>query len=271
LGVQFKFRTRVGVAISMQKIHSQFDAVFVAVGQLKPGDAEALSLTGADKIAVDSATYATLTAGVFAGGDAVRKRKLTVRSVADGKEAAWSIRRFLLEQGSHPQASLEDATQFNSRMGKVDEGEMTVFLESANREGRREPAAAGQGFTSEEARAEAMRCLHCDCRKGDACLLRKHADTYDARQARYKTARRRFVQQTQHPQIIYEPGKCIDCGVCIQIAAQAGESLGLAFVGRGFGMRVAVPFDASLAEGLKIAAQKCADACPTGALSLKGV
>jgi NADPH-dependent glutamate synthase beta subunit-like oxidoreductase len=269
LGVQFRLRTRVGMAISMQEIRRQFDAVFIAVGQLKPGDAEVLSLAGSEEIAVDGTTYATEVSGVFAGGDAVRRRKLAVRSVADGKEAARSIRRFLLDRGSDPQAALEAATRFNNRMGKVDEGEMAVFLQSANREGRHEPAAAGQGFTDEQARAEATRCLHCDCRKGETCLLRRHADDYDARQAKYRAERRRFVQNVQHSQILYEPGKCIDCGICIQIAAEAREELGLAFVGRGFDMRVAVPFNAPLAEGLKQAAPKCAEACPTGALAMK--
>jgi NADH dehydrogenase/NADH:ubiquinone oxidoreductase subunit G len=99
--------------------------------------------------------------------------------------------------------------------------------------------------------------------------LRRHARAYDAHQARYKAERRRFVQQTQHPDVIYEPGKCIDCGICIQIASRAGEKLGLAFVGRGFDVRVAVPFNESLAEGLRIAAAQGVQACPTGALAFK--
>jgi NADH dehydrogenase/NADH:ubiquinone oxidoreductase subunit G len=68
--------------------------------------------------------------------------------------------------------------------------------------------------------------------------------------------------------VIYESGKCIDCGLCIQIAAVAGEKLGLAFVGRGFNVRVAVPFDYSMAQALEHAAAKCVEACPTGALAL---
>ena len=102
-------------------------------------------------------------------------------------------------------------------------------------------------------------------------LLRQYACVHEARQSRYKAERRRFVQQTQHPDIIYESGKCIDCGICIQIATQAGEKLGLAFVGRGFDVRVAVPFSESLAEGLKVAAAQCVQACPTGALAFKDV
>jgi NADH dehydrogenase/NADH:ubiquinone oxidoreductase subunit G len=154
-------------------------------------------------------------------------------------------------------------------MGKADEAEMQVFLQSASPESRRQPSGPDGGFTDEEARAEALRCLHCDCRKADACLLRRQAQAYDARQARYKAERRRFVQQTQHPDVIYEPGKCIDCGICIQVAAQAGEKRGLAFVGRGFDVRVAVPFNEPLAEGLKVAAARCVQACPTGALAFK--
>jgi ferredoxin len=264
LGVQLKLRTRVGVSVSMQEIRSQFDAVFVAVGPLKPGDAEALGLAASDKIAVDTATYATEVSGVFAGGDAVRRRKMAVRSVADGKEAAVSIRQFLT---AVPVTGPEKS--FNSRMGKLEDGEMTIFLESANPGGRREPAVAGQGFKDEQARAEAGRCLHCDCRKGAACLLRDYAEVYEAKQTKYKAERRRFARNTQHPQVIYEPGKCIDCGICIQVSAQEGERLGLAFVGRGFDMRVAVPFGAPLSEGLERVARKCAEACPTGALALK--
>jgi NADH dehydrogenase/NADH:ubiquinone oxidoreductase subunit G len=154
-------------------------------------------------------------------------------------------------------------------MGKADEAEMQISLQAASSEPRRKPSGSSGGFTDEEARAEARRCLHCDCRKADACLLRQQAHAYDARQTRYKAERRRLVQQTQHPDVIYEPGKCIDCGICIQIASQAGEKLGLAFVGRGFDVRVAVPFEESLAEGLKVAAAQCVQACPTGALAFK--
>lgn len=72
----------------------------------------------------------------------------------------------------------------------------------------------------------------------------------------------------RHPSILsYEPGKCIKCGLCIKIAAAVGEKLGLAFVGRGFDVRIAVPFDGQLSEALKNAANQCVAACPTAALA----
>ena len=265
LGVAFRLHTRVGVTLPMDEIRRQFDAVFVGCGELKPDDAATFGVEVLpDGIKIDSQSGATNVPGVFAGGDAVRKRRLAVRAVGDGKEAAASIRQYLMRE---PLVGWPKS--FQSRMGKLDEAEMQILLQSASPEARQQPSGSTGGFSPEEAHAESLRCLHCDCRKPDACLLRQHAQAHEARQARYKAARRRLVQQTQHPDILYEPGKCIDCGICIQIASQAGEKLGLAFVGRGFDVRVAVPFNESLAEGLKVAAAHCVQACPTGALAFK--
>ncbi len=264
LGVRFRLGIRVGTAISMDDVRKQFDAVFIAVGELKPGDAEVLQLEASEKIKVDGATYATEVEGVFAGGDAVRSRKMAVRAVADGKEAAQAIAQYLTGQ-----EVTGPARSFNSRMGKLAEGEMDVFLQGVNSGPRQEPFGVATALNDEEAQAESLRCLRCDCRKLEACLLRRYAQTHGAKQSRYKSDRRPFVQQTQHPDVIYEPGKCIDCGICIETASKAGEALGLTFVGRGFDVRVAVPFEATLAEGLREAAGQCVAACPTGALAFK--
>jgi ferredoxin len=265
LGVTFKLRTRVGIAVLLEEIREQFGVVFLATGELKAGDADALGIeTSSDGVKIDPKTGATSIPGVFAGGDVVRKRRLAVRAVADGKEAAESIRQFLAGERVVGPAKL-----FNSRMGKLDGVEMELFLRSASPQPRSTPFRPIDGFTRDEARVEALRCLRCDCGKSDDCLLRRHAQAYDARQTRYKAERGPFTQQSQHPGIVYEPGKCIDCGICIQTASSLGEKLGLAFVGRGFDVRVAVPFGESLAEGLKVAAAECVKACPTGALAFR--
>jgi NADPH-dependent glutamate synthase beta subunit-like oxidoreductase len=314
LGVQFQGQTRIGTPASvsawqpqaqlgdgsakrsfikrrsMEDLRSDFDAVFIAVGELKEGVPEWMGLeTGPNGIAINAKTYETNLAGVFAGGDAVRKRRLTVRAVADGKEAAVSIGQYLSGR------LITGATRaFNTHIGKLKDGEIEKFIAGASKSPRVTPAQKDYGFTDEQARDEAARCLHCDCRKAQTCKLRQYAHDYGARPARYKGERRAFVQHVQSRtngrldkdsalpdvqvggsgsigagDVIYEPGKCIDCGLCIQITSEAGETLGLTFIGRGFNVRVAVPFGRSIAEGLKRVAGKCVEACPTGALAFK--
>jgi NADH dehydrogenase/NADH:ubiquinone oxidoreductase subunit G len=99
--------------------------------------------------------------------------------------------------------------------------------------------------------------------------LRKLGAEYGVDPYRFRGARRRFEQDLSHPEIVYEPGKCILCEACVRIAAEEDEELGLAIVGRGFDVRVGVPFDRPLAKGLTRAARRAAAACPTGALALR--
>lgn len=77
------------------------------------------------------------------------------------------------------------------------------------------------------------------------------------------------TKHNQHKQIIYEPSKCIKCGICVRITEKYKDDFGLTFIGRGFEVVVGVPFNESIGEGLKEASLEVADACPTGAISRK--
>jgi NADH dehydrogenase/NADH:ubiquinone oxidoreductase subunit G len=99
--------------------------------------------------------------------------------------------------------------------------------------------------------------------------VRRYATEYGADPARFLGARRRLERDDSHPEISYEPGKCILCDACVRIAEEAAEPLGVALIGRGFQVAMGVPFDEPLSEGLREAAERCAAACPTGALSLR--
>jgi formate dehydrogenase major subunit len=126
-----------------------------------------------------------------------------------------------------------------------------------------------RGLTDEDARREARRCLSCGCQKAGDCRLRRLATEYEADPYRFAGARRRFARDLSHPEVVYEPGKCIMCDACVRVAARAGEPLGLAIVGRGFDVSVAVPLGQPLSAGLREAALACASACPTGALAVR--
>ena len=73
----------------------------------------------------------------------------------------------------------------------------------------------------------------------------------------------------QHDIVVFEPEKCIKCGLCVDISAAEGEQFGLAFEGRGFDVQITSPIGSTFNEGMIHSAEKCVTACPTGALSFK--
>ena len=77
------------------------------------------------------------------------------------------------------------------------------------------------------------------------------------------------MRNLDHPLVIYEPGKCIACGICVTVTTEMDEELGLTFIGRGFDVRVGVPFDAPLRDALSRAAERAVISCPTGALAFR--
>jgi NADH dehydrogenase/NADH:ubiquinone oxidoreductase subunit G len=118
-----------------------------------------------------------------------------------------------------------------------------------------------------EAESAAGRCCHCDCRAANNCRLQTFAELYNVDPRAYAGEHRRKFEFIRQPGgVIFEPGKCISCGICVELAAQARAPLGLTFVGRGFDVKIAVPLNGSLADGLQRVAEDCVKHCPTGAL-----
>ena len=228
-------------------------------------------------ILVDPATLATNVPGVFAGGDGVSGADLAVRAVAAGKLAAVSIDQYL-----GGRRVLGDPEMVNVVMTRLGEQELAAFfreVEESPRAAMAERPVAERvkdfgevelGFAPEVATREAERCMHCGCWKATTCQLRQYSTEYGADPLRFAGARRAFERDSSHPEIVYEPGKCILCGACVAVAAEAGDGLGLAIVGRGFEATVAVPLRGTLVEALPSVARRVADICPTGAFGLKG-
>ena len=89
---------------------------------------------------------------------------------------------------------------------------------------------------------------------------------YHADAGRFSGERRPFEVIGRESSVLFEPGKCIKCELCVKIAAGAKEPLGLSFVGRGFDVQLGVPFDGTMEEALGNVARQCIDACPTAAI-----
>ncbi|MGW8322918.1 MAG: FAD-dependent oxidoreductase, partial [Thermodesulfobacteriota bacterium] len=251
--------------------------VIAAIGQtVEAGALEsdlALSRRG---IAVNPATLATNLPGVFAGGDGVTGADLAIRAVAAGKLAAVSIDQYLA--GRPVQG---DPDLFTVLIGKMDEQELAEFFRGIE-ETPRTPMPelplpervkgfeeVEIGFSDDTAMQEAARCMNCGCSKATTCSLRQYATEYGADPLRFAGARRGFHRDASHPEIVYESGKCILCGACVALAAEAGDGLGLAITGRGFEAAVAVPLSGTMIEAVHSAARRAAEVCPTGAIALK--
>jgi predicted molibdopterin-dependent oxidoreductase YjgC len=156
---------------------------------------------------------------------------------------------------------------FSSRIGKVQGEEMSEFLAGAADAPRRDEADFDQNsFSTHDASQQADRCLACGCAAHGNCRLERYAALYNVDPSKYQDGPRATVQINRGGSVLYEPGKCINCEICIQIASASRTALGLSFVGRGFDVRVGVPFHGTMQEALGDLAAKCIAMCPTGAL-----
>jgi ferredoxin len=302
MGAVFRTKTRLGVDVSLAELQQEFGAVLIATGEAPKsavqGQGPRAKGQGDEKneqrgaksderspslgprpsalgpltypLKANSTTFATAILGVFAAGAVLRPGRWAIRSLAEGKGAAVSIDQYL-----RGQVVTGPFKPFTSRIGKVTPEEARLLLEweGASNAGRLgapvTDQAAPPALSVENAVAEALRCLHCDCRKADNCKLRDGAQRYDADQNHWAGERRPVEMRVEHPFVIYEPGKCVRCGICVQIATQAKETLGLTFVGRGFNVRVSAPQGQALAEGMRKVAVQCVQACPTAAMAFK--
>ncbi|MFW5755723.1 MAG: FAD-dependent oxidoreductase [Tangfeifania sp.] len=249
-----------------QFMKKEYDALIIATGAV-PEENEKFGLKMAPKgITADRNTYQTSEKNVFAIGNAVRSSKLAVRSMGQGKEVAFSVMQYFNNQELKGEPRM-----FNSRFGKLVNEEFSEYLKESTDTKRIFPEDSDWGgFSAEEAIEEAKRCLHCDCRAIDDCKLRVYSDDYQANQRRFKTSeRRKITKLSTHSKLIYEPQKCIKCGICVRLTEKYREKFGFTYIGRGFDAEIGVPFNKELEEALTGTALKVAEACPTGAIEIK--
>jgi ferredoxin len=257
LGLQLRLNVRLGRDINLGDLQRQFDAVIIAVGNMQKTDPTGLGVEATPRaIRIDSATYQTSVPGVFAAGSAIRTGYDPARSVGDGRLLAESVDSFL--NGRPRRARHKD---FTATFPKLPLQEYQELAKGA-------VATLSVRELITEAETAAGRCCHCDCRSAANCRLRIFAEAYEVNPKTYLGEHRRKFEFIRQPGgVIFEPGKCISCGICVELAAQAGAPLGLTLIGRGFDLKIAIPLNASLADALQNVAEDCVKHCPTGALT----
>ena len=260
-GVQIRLNEAIDDS-RFAELQTDFDAVIVATGTVPEGTSAFCLKTSKTGIVADKSSFLTSIPKVFAIGNSLRASKLAVRSVGQGKEVATVIDTYFktAEVSGYPE-------RFNSKFGRLAESEFIHYLKDSETSPRQKTGK--EGFTSEAAIREAKRCMHCDCRNPESCVLRELSDRYHAVQKRFQSDERFNVEKLIHREgIVYEPAKCIKCGICVRLTRQHQEEFGFTFIGRGFDVKVGVPFNESVQKGLEKTAAIVAKACPTGALAM---
>ena len=142
------------------------DTVILAIGQssdvsfLKPEDGIETTRQGTLKINPD--TLMTTAPGIFAAGDIAFGPRLIINAVADGKKAAAEIDKFLRGPEWKPKGKYVQITILNHH-------EMAEHYDEFSRldvpalpvERRTGVAEVETGYTEQQARTEASRCLKC--------------------------------------------------------------------------------------------------------------
>jgi NADPH-dependent glutamate synthase beta subunit-like oxidoreductase len=147
-------------------VEFEADTVILAIGQAI--DLDALGEAGPEvsprrTIATDPVTFKTSLPGVWAGGDAAFGPRLLITAVAEGRSAAASIHEALSPgdvTAKRRPGKMTIVEDFHRMMDRYDEQER-IDIPTIPTDRRIGLTEVETGFTEEEARAEAARCLRC--------------------------------------------------------------------------------------------------------------
>jgi len=218
------------------------DTVIMAIGQtpdlswLAPDDAVAASPRGT--IAIDAESLATGAEGIYAGGDVAFGPRNLIDAIGDGRRAAASIHKQLTGETA-PRPSLSGRRMLP--IVEMTRGPIAAdYTEHARAEVPAEPTERRigspeieLGFSEEQARHEAGRCLQC------------------------------FLN------IMLEPSLCILCGGCVDVCPE--KCIRILPAEQIEGLTAGTPASVLvLQEDRCIRCALCVDRCPTDALSLDG-
>ncbi len=110
-------------------------------------------------------------------------------------------------------------------------------------------------------------CTSCD--KDGACRLQDYAYRYQADEGRFGLPERRPVKPnyaTNSEAILYDPDKCILCGLCIRYCEEVQKAEALAFAGRLGQIEVSTAFGIDLHESSCVLCGGCVEICPAGTM-----
>ena len=247
------------------------DTVISAIGQRCALEGfEALTQTRKGTIEAGENNGSTNIPGVFAVGDATnRGPSIAVRAIGEANDAAAAIDAYLSGKDMTiptPYYSERKVTAENfADREKIARAEMSC-KDPAYRRGNFD--AVINGFTEEQARAEAKRCLECGCHDFEECRLIQVANDQPINPARLAGAKHQCFTERKLQIIERDQGKCVLCNLCVRTCEENAKKGILGLVGRGFDTVIKPEFrDDAVIAGCKDCLM-CANVCPTGALKI---
>lgn len=246
------------------------DNMILAIGQAVDASIFDCDKTRKNAIAYDKETYMTSIPGVFAGGDCGNdKISIAVEAIADAKKASEIIDAYLdgekIKYEKPYFVERDDITEktFEDRE-KMCRPEMTQLSADERKDNFSE--VIPDGYTPEQAEAEAARCLECGCHDYFECKLIDFAHQYDVHPERFEGDKSTIEYEDDHPFIVRDPNKCILCGLCVRVCDEVMGVGALGLVHRGFDTVVKPNLEKPLAESGCVSCGQCVSVCPTGAL-----
>ena len=247
------------------------DTVISAIGQRCALQGfEALTQTRKGTIEASENNCTTNIPGVFAAGDATnRGPSIAVRAIGEANDAAYAIDAYLSGKDMTivaPYYSKKNVTAEDLADRPKAERAVMSCKDPAVRRGNFD--AVINGFTDEQARAEAARCLECGCHDFHECRLIQVANDQPIQPERLAGEKHPNFTEQRLLCIERDQGKCITCNLCVRTCEEnAGKGI-LGLVGRGFTTVIKPEFqDPAVIAGCA-SCLKCADVCPTGALKI---
>ncbi|MBO34267.1 MAG: formate dehydrogenase subunit alpha [Rhodospirillaceae bacterium] len=264
----------------------EVDNILLAIGQDvdMPGTREDMSLTGWGSIEVDGPTMMTSIPKVFAAGDCETGAATVVEAVGGGRRAAKAISAFLEGKGQREIADIVAVekpkffdigakSKFNYQRAEMPVVPGDVRNDTFGVEVRTASLGADdatgafrevdEGFTEEQAVAEALRCLQCVCQAAGSCKLQENSILYNAGTKKFKGTDD-MLQLTSFPFFVLDMEKCIKCHNCINVCKEVQHRDVYAVGGDEYPVLVSGTNDYRDTECNNCG--QCISACPTGAL-----
>lgn len=260
------------IAIKGKTEELDVDSVIIAIGQkLVNEDVSELKLTDRGNIEADIDTFKTNIEGVFAIGDATnRGASIAIEAIGEANRCALSIDAYLNGEDIEtrvPYISRRDEELIDFQSKEKCPARKPQVLPAAERKNNFDEVCLG--YTEEDAKAEASRCLECGCKEYYKCKLLSVAQRYDIHPERFKGEMPQKYTADSNEFIERNSAKCILCGLCVRSCKEVMNISAIGLLGRGFKTEVAPAFNLPLDQTKCTNCGLCVELCPTGALTEK--